>query len=212
MFQRRGSRCERGFSRRRLFLSGGLAAVNTHRISTDCFSRSSVAWRSPWAISFVPTGASDQALVKILLAPARGTHFMRFGCLFKAANLACLGGAFGKPVWPFFVHAFVRNPYKIVYGFRTQFLYGLRSRKFARAIFFLRRPDFRVQNPTQIFGTDSDPDFCTDSVHKATECEPARTGATWAVRTPCTDSVHIFGRFLNQILGFGIRGKPFCQI
>ena len=97
-----------------------------------------------------------------------------------------------------------RIPYTILYRVRTQ--------KFARAIFFLRRPDFRGQNSTQIFGTDSDPDFCTDSVHKATECEPARTGATWAVRTPCTDSVHIFGRFLNQILGFGIRGKPFCQI
>ena len=45
------------------------------------------------------------------------------------------------------VQNFVRIPYKKLYGFRTQFCTG--------SVFFLRRPDFRVQNPTQIFGTDS---------------------------------------------------------
>ena len=131
--------------------------------------------------------------------PFQGTLFgVSRGCVWEA-SVAVFRSRFCTES----VQNCVRIPYTI--------LDGLRTRKFARAIFFLRRPDFRVQNPTQIFGTDSDPDFCTDSVHKATECEPARTGATWAVRIPCTDSVHIFGRFLNQILGVGFRGKPFCQ-
>ena len=72
-----------------------------------------------------------------------------FGGLFKVPYLACLGGAFGEPLWPFFVHVFVQNPYKNCVRIPYTILDGLRTRKLARGIFFLRRPDFRVQNPTQ---------------------------------------------------------------
>ena len=69
--------------------------------------------------------------------PFQGTLFgVSRGCVWEA-SVAVFRSRFCTES----VQNCVRIPYTI--------LDGLRTRKFARGIFFLRRPDFRVQNPTQ---------------------------------------------------------------
>ena len=165
----------------------------------------------------------------------QGLYLEGFGGFFKAVHLACFRGSFRKPLWPFFVHAFVRNPYKFLYGIRTKFctdsvqkivripytiLYGFS--------FFFASARFSGSESDTDFWHGFRPLFCTDSVQffvripytKATECEPARTDATLGVRSPCTDSVQKSVRIpYKKVYGirpknlvFGARGQAFSGL
>ena len=97
--------------------------------------------RSDWGIA--PGARKD------LAGACQGHSFVRFGGFFKVPYLACLGGAFGKLLWPFFVHVFVRNPYTKLCTDSVHNLGRIAYTEIRSRDFFLRRPDFRFQNPTQ---------------------------------------------------------------